>query len=77
MAELKYAGVASERKTQASRSPDFNEGSSITHVHTEADDIMEYLYPFPRDMDLSLGMLKDMGWKLMITIFRRLACRRE
>ena len=64
MAELKSAGVASDGKPQLHAPPDFNEGSSITHVHTEADDIMEYLYPFPRDMDLSLGMLKDMGWEI-------------
>ena len=64
MAELKYAGVASDGKPRLHAPPDFNEGSSITHVHTEADDIMEYLYPFPRDMDLSLGMLKDMGWEI-------------
>ena len=64
MAELKSAGVASDGKPRLHAPPDFNEGSSITHVHTEADDIMEYLYPFPRDMDLSLGMLKDMGWEI-------------
>ena len=64
MAELKSAGVASDGKTRLHAPPTFDEGSSITHVHTEADDIMEYLYPFPRDMDLSLGMLKDMGWEI-------------
>ena len=64
MAELEYAGVASDGKPRLHAPPTFDEGSSITHVHTEADDIMEYLYPFPRDMDLSLGMLKDMGWEI-------------
>ena len=64
MAELKSAAVASDGKPRLHAPPTFDEGSSITHVHTEAEDIMEYLYPFPRDMDLSLGMLKDMGWEV-------------
>ena len=65
MAELKSAGVASDGKPRLHAPPTFDEGSSITHVHTEADDIMEYLYPFPRDLDLSLGMLKDLGWEVV------------
>ena len=64
MAELKSAGVASDGKPQLHAPPTFDEGSSITHVHTDTEDIMEYLYPFPRDLDLSLGMLKDMGWEI-------------
>ena len=64
MAELKSAGVAPDGKPQLHAPPTFEEGSSITHVHTDTDDIMEYLYPFPRDMDLSLGMLRDMGWEI-------------
>ena len=64
MAELKSAGVAPDGKPRLHAPPTFEEGSSITHVHTDTDDIMEYLYPFPRDMDLSLGMLRDMGWEI-------------
>ena len=64
MAELKSAGVASDGKPRLHAPPAFEGGSSITHVHTDAEDIMEYLYPFPRDMDLSFGMLKDMGWEI-------------
>ncbi len=64
MAELKSAGVAPDGKPQLHAPPTFEEGSSITHVHTETDDIMEYLYPFPVDMDLSLAMLRDMGWEI-------------
>lgn len=64
MAELKSAGVASDGKPQLYAPPTFEEGSSITHVHTDAEDIMEYLYPFPVDMDLSLAMLRDMGWEV-------------
>lgn len=64
MAELKSAGVAPDGKPRLHAPPAFEEGSSITHVHTDTDDIMEYLYPFPRDMDLSLGMLRDMGWEI-------------
>ena len=64
MAELKPAGVAPDGKPQLYAPPTFEEGSSITHVHTDAEDIMEYLYPFPVDMDLSLAMLADMGWEV-------------
>lgn len=64
MAELKPAGVAPDGKPQLHAPSTFEDGSSITHVHTDAEDIMEYLYPFPVDMDLSLAMLKDMGWEV-------------
>lgn len=64
MAELKSAGVAPDGKPQLYAPPAFEEGSSITHVHTDAEDVMEYLYPYPVDMDLSLAMLKDMGWEV-------------
>lgn len=64
MAELKSAGVAPDGKPRLHAPPAFEEGSSITHVHTDAEDIMEYLYPFPVDMDLSLAMLRDMGWEV-------------
>ena len=64
MAELKSAGVAPDGKPRLYAPPTFEEGSSITHVHTDAEDIMEYLYPFPVDMDLSLAMLADMGWEV-------------
>ncbi len=64
MAELKPAGVAPDGKPRLYAPPTFEEGSSVTHVHPDAEDIMEYLYPFPMDMDLSLAMLKDMGWDI-------------
>ena len=64
MAELKSTGIAPDGKPQLHAPPTFEEGSSITHVHTDAEDIMEYLYPFPVDMDLSLAMLRDMGWEV-------------
>lgn len=64
MAELKSTGVAPDGKPRLHAPPAFEEGSSITHVHADAEDIMEYLYPFPTDMDLSLAMLKDMGWEI-------------
>ena len=64
MAELKPAGVAPDGKPRLYAPPTFEEGSSITHVHPDAEDIMEYLYPYPVDMDLSLAMLKDMGWEV-------------
>ena len=64
LAELKSAGVAPDGRPQLHAPAPFEDGSSVTHVHTEAEDIMEYLYPFPLDMDLSLAMLKDMGWEV-------------
>ena len=64
MAELKSAGIDSGGRPQLHAPSTFDRGSSITHVHTDTDDIMEYLYPFPRDMDLSFGMLRDMGWEI-------------
>jgi len=64
MAELKSTGIAPDGKPQLHAPSTFEEGSSITHVHTDAEDIMEYLYPFPVDMDLSLAMLRDMGWEV-------------
>ena len=64
MAELKSAGIDSDGRPQLHAPSTFDRGSSITHVHTDTDDIMEYLYPFPRDMDLSFGMLRDMGWEV-------------
>jgi len=64
MAELKPAGIGPDGRPQLHAPSTFDEGSSITHVHVDTDDIMEYLYPFPRDMDLSLGMLRDMGWEI-------------
>ena len=64
MAELKSAGVAPDGKPRLHAPPVFEEGSSITHVHEDTEDIMEYLYPFPREMDMSLAMLGDMGWEV-------------
>ena len=64
MAELKSAGIDSDGRPQLHAPSTFDRGSSITHVHTGTDDIMGYLYPFPRDMDLSFGMLRDMGWEI-------------
>lgn len=64
MAELKSAGTAPGGRPQLHAPSTFERGSSITHVHTDTEDIMEYLYPFPRDMDLSFGMLRDMGWEI-------------
>ena len=64
MAELKSAGIDPDGRPQLHAPRTFDGGSSITHVHVDTDDIMEYLYPFPRDMDLSFGMLRDMGWEV-------------
>ena len=64
MAELKSAGVASDGKPRLHAPMTFDKGSSVTHVHMDLEDVMEYRYLFPRDMDLSLAMLRDMGWEV-------------
>ncbi len=64
MAELKSAGITSNGLPQLYAPSIFHMGSSITHVHSDLEDVMEYSFPFPRDMDISLGMLKDMGWEV-------------
>ena len=44
--------------------PFFYLGSSVTHLHQDAEDIMGPYALTPRKMDLALGMLKDMGWEI-------------
>ena len=65
MAELKSdSAKAHDGKPRLYAPSTYNFGGSIAHVHRNAGDIMEPLFPFPRNMDLALGMLKDMGWEV-------------
>ena len=65
MAELKSdSAKAHDGKPRLYAPSTYDFGGSIAHVHRNAGDIMEPLFPFPRNMDLALGMLKDMGWEV-------------
>ena len=65
MAELKPSSAkADDGKPRLYAPSTYESGSSISHVHRTAEDIMEPFHPFPRNMDLTLGILKDMGWSV-------------
>ncbi len=42
----------------------FTEASSVSHLYSTAGDTMEATAPSPRKMELSLGMLSDLGWQV-------------
>ena len=63
MAELKTSSAKSQDGKPRLHAPSpYDSGGSVSHLHENAGDLMEALYPTPRNMDLTLGMLKDMGW---------------
>ena len=62
MAELKTDLAKADGKPKLHAPSPYDPGGSVTHVHEDATDLMEPLYPSPRNMDLTLGILKDMGW---------------
>ena len=64
MAELKTSSAKVDRKPKLYAPSTYDSGGSVSHAHRNAADIMEPLYPFPRNMDLTLGMLRDMGWSV-------------
>ena len=65
MAELKSSSAkSSDGKPRLHAPPTYDDGGSVIHTHANTEDIMEALIPFPRNMDLTLGMLKDMGWSV-------------
>ena len=65
MAELKSSSAKSGDGKPGLYAPStYESGGSVSHVHRNAEDIMEPFYPFPKNMDLTLGMLKDMGWSI-------------
>ena len=63
MAELKTSSAKSQDGKPRLHAPStYDPGGSVIHTHATTEDIMEALSPAPRNMDLTLGMLKDMGW---------------
>ena len=65
MAELKSGNARSRDGKPRLHAPrTYSKGSSVTHTHANAEDIMESRFPFPGNMDLTLGMLEDMGWSV-------------
>ena len=65
MAELKTSSAKSQDGKPRLYAPStYGRSESVIHTHANAEDIMEAFYPFPRNMDLTLGMLKDMGWSI-------------
>ena len=72
MAELKSASAkSSDGKPRLHAPSSYDKGSSISHVHSDAQDIMEAMFPAPDNMDLTLGMLKDIGWGVSASGFPR------
>ena len=65
IAELKSdSAKAQDGKPRLHAPSTYEKGGSISHTHANAEDLMEAFVPSPRNMDLSLGMLKDMGWRV-------------
>lgn len=65
MAELKSGSAKSRDGKPRLHAPStYESGGSVIHTHANAEDIMEAFVPAPRNMDLTLGMLKDMGWSV-------------
>ena len=65
MAELKYdSAKAQDGKPRLHAPSTYEPSGSVSHVHANAKDLMEAFVPSPRNMDLTLGMLKDMGWSV-------------
>lgn len=65
MAELKTSSAKVQDGKPLLHAPStYISGESVIHTHANAEDIMEAFVPAPRNMDLTLGMLKDMGWSV-------------
>ena len=65
MAELKTSSAKSQDGKPRLHAPStYDDGGSVIHTHDNTEDIMEAFVPAPRNMDLTLGMLKDMGWSI-------------
>ena len=63
MAELKSASAKARDGKPLLHAPvSYSSGSSVIHTHENTEDIMEPFVPAPKNLDLTLGMLKDMGW---------------
>ena len=71
--ECSYGQSAAKQKSRSAKSPDgkplihapssFVSGSSVSHVHLATEDVMEP-HVGPRNIDLALAMLKDIGWDI-------------
>lgn len=65
MAELKTSSAKSRDGKPRLHAPStYDDGGSVIHTHDNTEDIMEAFVPAPGNMDLALGMLKDMGWSI-------------
>lgn len=65
MAELKTSSAKSQDGKPRLHAPStYDDLGSVIHTHNNTEDIMEAFVPAPRNMDLALGMLKDMGWSI-------------
>ena len=63
MAELKPGSAkAQDGKPRLHAPSTYDDGGSVSHTHSNTEDLMEAFVPGTRNMDLTLGMLKDMGW---------------
>ena len=72
--DCSYAKRVAELKSSSAKSPDgkprlyapspYEPGGSILHVHGNTEDLMEAFTTAPKNMDLTLGMLKDIGWSV-------------
>ncbi len=70
MAELKLASAkSSDGKPRLHAPSSYSSGSSVAHVHSNAQDIMEASGPISNNMDLTLGLLKDIGWGIRTSGF--------
>ena len=70
MAELKSASAkSSDGKPRLHAPSSYSSGSSVGHVHSSAQDIMEASGPISDNMDLTLGLLKDIGWGIRTSGF--------
>ncbi len=63
IAELKTSSAKSQDGKPRLHAPStYGSGGSVIHTHENTEDIMEAFIPAPKNMDLTLGILKDMGW---------------
>lgn len=65
IAELKSSSAKSQDGKPRLHAPStYESGGSVIHTHANTEDIMEAFVPAPKNMNLTLGMLKDMGWSV-------------
>ncbi len=64
ISELRSSGIDSNGRPLLFTPDTFDKGASYVHVSPDIGDIMKSDYPISRDMYISLGMLRDMGWEI-------------